>query len=168
MGNGFYTILLVVHVLIAFGLIGMILFQRSSEGGLGSLSGGGSNIMSGRAQANLLTRATAILATLFILTSLALGVMLKHDRTSVFDRAIDPTGTQPAPGIGADIKNRADQAQEKKAVKDAGGKPAPVVQPGTTEKTIKDGEVTAEKPANPPAVDEKAPQTETPSVPKGE
>jgi preprotein translocase subunit SecG len=95
-----YTVLLVIHLLIAIALIGLILFQRSSTDGLGSLSGGGNNVMSGRTQANLLTRSTAILATLFILVSLALGVMIKKERSNTFGAALE--NVQEAPQVPTD------------------------------------------------------------------
>lgn len=68
-------ILLVLHVIIASALIGVVLIQRSDTDGFGLGSGSGSNFMTGRATANLLTRTTAILATLFIVNSLALGIL---------------------------------------------------------------------------------------------
>ena len=74
------TVLIVIHLLIVLALIVTVLLQRS-EGGLG-LGGGGSSggggvggFMTGRGQANALTRATAILAALFFTTSMTLAVM---------------------------------------------------------------------------------------------
>ena len=72
------TVLIVVHLIIVLALIGVVLLQRS-EGGLGlgggSSGGGVSGFMTGRGQANALTRATAILAALFFATSMTLAVM---------------------------------------------------------------------------------------------
>jgi len=68
------TVLLVLHLLLALGLVGIVLIQRS-EGGLGSLGGGGGNFMTGRGAANFLTRATAILAALFMATSIFLSYL---------------------------------------------------------------------------------------------
>ena len=68
-----YTIL-VIHLLIAIAMIAVILLQRSEGGALG-IGGGGGGLMSGRAAGNLLTRSTAILATLFFVTSLGLAIM---------------------------------------------------------------------------------------------
>ena len=68
-----YTVLLVIHVLVTLALIGVILIQRSSGDGL--VMGGGNQFMSGRATANLMTRTTAILATVFIGLSLILGII---------------------------------------------------------------------------------------------
>ncbi|BBK42894.1 hypothetical protein STVA_29140 [Allostella vacuolata] len=69
-------VILVIHMLIAIALIVVILLQRSEGGALGIGGGGGSGgmggFLSGRGQANLLTRTTAILAACFVVTSLAL------------------------------------------------------------------------------------------------
>ncbi|MGE0722787.1 MAG: preprotein translocase subunit SecG [Alphaproteobacteria bacterium] len=69
-------VVLVVHLLIALALVVVILLQRSEGGALGigggAGSGGMSGFLSGRGQANLLTRTTAILAACFVVTSLAL------------------------------------------------------------------------------------------------
>jgi preprotein translocase subunit SecG len=74
------TIILVVHLLLALALVGVVLLQRS-EGGLGGLGGSGpggggmGGLMGGRAAANLLTRATGILAGSFMLTSIVLAIL---------------------------------------------------------------------------------------------
>ena len=65
-------LLLVVHILIAITLVGVILLQKSEGGALGMGGGGMSGFMTGRSTANLLTRTTAILAVLFMVTSLSL------------------------------------------------------------------------------------------------
>ena len=93
------TVLLVIHLLIAVGLVGAILIQRSEGGALGMGGGGGSGggFMTGRAAADLLTRTTAILATGFFLTSLALAILAsqKGESKSILDQAPAPA-TQPA------------------------------------------------------------------------
>lgn len=77
------TVILVIHLLIAAGLVGVVLLQRSEGGALGIGGGGGmSGFLTGRSTANLLTRTTAILAALFILTSLVLAKLAGGDRTS--------------------------------------------------------------------------------------
>ena len=70
------TVLLVIYLMVVVALIGVVLIQRSEGGGLGI--GGGSGFMSARGTANALTRTTAILATLFFVISLALGVEGSH------------------------------------------------------------------------------------------
>jgi preprotein translocase subunit SecG len=91
------TFLLVVHILLALALIGVILVQRSEGGALGMGGGGGGGFMTARGSANLLTRTTAILATLFIISSIVLAILAGgHARpTSILDSA--PTATPGAP-----------------------------------------------------------------------
>jgi preprotein translocase subunit SecG len=68
-----HTTLIVLHLLIVLALIGVVLLQRSEGGALGI--GGGGGFMSNRGTANVLTRATALLATGFFLTSLLLSIL---------------------------------------------------------------------------------------------
>ena len=54
--------------------------------------------MTGRATADLLTRTTAILATLFMITSLVLAIMAAHDRKAATGSILDqPAQTAPMP-----------------------------------------------------------------------
>ena len=53
------TVLIVIHLLVVIALVGAVLLQRSEGGVLGT--GGGGGFMTGRGQANALSRATAIL-----------------------------------------------------------------------------------------------------------
>jgi len=75
-------VLLVIHVLIAIALVGSILLQKK-EGGIGGLGGGGSGglggLMSGRAKADGLSKATGILATAFFVISLTLAWFGTHN-----------------------------------------------------------------------------------------
>ncbi len=71
------TVLIVIHLMIVLALVGVVLIQRSEGGGLGI--GGGSGFMSARGTANALTRTTAILATLFFITSLGLGILNRYE-----------------------------------------------------------------------------------------
>ena len=78
-------VILVIHVILAISMIGVVLLQRSEGGALGI--GGGGGFMSGRSTTNLLTRATAVLAGLFMLTSLSLTIMAgnRGDQRSIVD-----------------------------------------------------------------------------------
>ncbi|NVJ90281.1 MAG: preprotein translocase subunit SecG [Methylocystaceae bacterium] len=77
-------VLLVVHLILCLGLIILVLIQRSEGGALSGLGGGGggSGLMTGRSAANLLTRATALLAGGFMLTSLVLSLIANAERNS--------------------------------------------------------------------------------------
>ena len=84
-------VIIVIHLMLVLALIGVVLLQRSEGGGLGIGSTGG--FMTGRGTANVLTRATAILAGLFFVTSLLLSILAGINRkpTSVLQ------GEQSAP-----------------------------------------------------------------------
>ena len=70
------AVLLIIHLFVTLALIGVVLIQRSEGGGLGiGSSQGMGSFMSGRGTANLLTRTTAILATIFMALSLTLALM---------------------------------------------------------------------------------------------
>jgi preprotein translocase subunit SecG len=70
------TVLLLIHIFVTITLIGVVLIQRSEGGGLGiGTAQGMGAFMTGRGTANLLTRATAILAALFFGLSLALALL---------------------------------------------------------------------------------------------
>lgn len=70
------TVIIVVHLLLVMALIGVVLLQRSEGGGLGiGGGGGGGGFMSSRGTSNVLTKATAVLAAGFFLTSLTLSIL---------------------------------------------------------------------------------------------
>ena len=69
-----FIFLTVLQLLIAAALVGVILIQRSEGGGLG-VGGSPGGLMSARGAANFLTRMTAILATLFVVLSIALAAV---------------------------------------------------------------------------------------------
>ena len=83
--------LTVVQVIIAVALVGVILMQRSEGGGL---AGGGSpgGLMSARGTADFLTRTTAILATIFVVLSIALAALAVGETSSrEIDQSLDRT-----------------------------------------------------------------------------
>jgi len=81
------NVLLVIHLILCLGLIILVLIQRSEGGALSGLGGGGggggmSGLMTGRSASNLLTRATALMAGGFMLTSLILSLLANEGRNS--------------------------------------------------------------------------------------
>jgi preprotein translocase subunit SecG len=90
-------VIIVIHLMLVLALIGVVLLQRSEGGGLGIGSTGG--FMTSRGTANVLTRATAILAGLFFTTSLLLSILAGLNRRP---ETVLPGGpsvpTQGAPG----------------------------------------------------------------------
>ena len=87
-----FTFLLIVQTLVAATMIAMILMQRSEGGGLG-VGGSPAGLMSARGAADFLTRATAILATIFIVLSIVLAGLATLERAPV---QIDPNAARPA------------------------------------------------------------------------
>lgn len=74
------SIILIVHVLLALALIGLILLQQGKGADAGASFGAGASqtVFGSQGSGNFLTRTTAILATLFFVTSFALAVYAKQ------------------------------------------------------------------------------------------
>jgi len=102
--SSFLPVLLVVHLLVTIALIGIVLIQKSEGGALGIGGGGGGGgggmggFMTGREQANLLTRTTAILATVFMGLSLTIAIVTGQDKepSSILDSQPNTVETAPA------------------------------------------------------------------------
>ena len=130
-----HQVLIVIHLLIVLALVGVILMQRSEGGALGGLGGGGgvSGFLTGRGQANALTRVTAILAAAFFATSIMLAIAAGTSRAprSILDGAA-PTAVPGAPaapsGGGQGILDELQQLQNQKQ-QDA--QPGPPESPAT-------------------------------------
>lgn len=92
------SVFLVIHVIIAIALVAVILLQRSEGGALGI--GGGGGFMSARGQGNALTKATAVLATAFLASSIGLTVLqsVNQGDGSILDE-IERQQTTPGAGI---------------------------------------------------------------------
>ena len=90
--------LLAIHFVLTIVIIGLILLQKhDSDGALGSSGGGAaSGMFSVRGQANLLTRATAVLMTVFIINCLAMAKIAKNTakRESIIDSAAKKVAMQ--------------------------------------------------------------------------
>jgi preprotein translocase subunit SecG len=98
-------VIIVIHLMLVLALIGVVLLQRSEGGGLGIGGGGGGGFMSSRGTANVLTRATAILAGLFFVTSLVLSILAGFNRapTSIIQGGSSaPAVPGSAPPLGGE------------------------------------------------------------------
>ena len=81
-------ILLVVHVVLALGIISLVLLQKGAGANAGAVLGGGAGSVFGASgSSNFLSKTTAILATAFFINSLVLAYMASHreDPTTVID-----------------------------------------------------------------------------------
>jgi preprotein translocase subunit SecG len=97
-----YYAVLVLHIIACFFLIGVVLLQQGKGQDLASAFGGGGTqtAFGPRGSANVLSRATTILAGIFMATSISLSVMRPHE-SSILDQmpapAASPAAASPAP-----------------------------------------------------------------------
>jgi preprotein translocase subunit SecG len=98
-GSMLFTFLLVVQVVVTLALITVILMQRSEGGGLTS-SGSPAGLMSARGAADFLTRSTAVLATGFVLLSIALSFMAATRHATKIDSSLNRVAPINAPQGG--------------------------------------------------------------------
>ena len=99
------SFLMLAHVLTAVLLIILVLIQRS-EGGLGSLGGGGGDSLMGAAgTGNVLTRATKWMFIFFMALSLVLAMQMagKGDIKSVVEKQEATTTEAPAVNVPSEI-----------------------------------------------------------------
>ncbi len=102
----------VIYVLVAIAMIAMILLQRGAGAQAGSGFGGGASntVFGARGAATFLTRSTAMLAGVFFLLSLGMGIYLggansnkPADDLGVMGGAEVPVAPAPAPTTGGDV-----------------------------------------------------------------
>ena len=93
------TFLLVVHLLIAIGLVAVVLLQSSEGGGLGIGGSSFENFGVPRATGNILTRITVILACCFFLTSLGLSLLSRSEIALPPSESFDETITPDLPEL---------------------------------------------------------------------
>ena len=111
------SVLIVIHLLVVVALVGVVLLQRSEGGALGA--GGGGGFMTGRGQANALSRATAILGALFFASALLMSILAGWNRAP--SSIIDETAPSKAATQKAAEPNLLDQLK--------GGAPAASASP---------------------------------------
>tara|TARA_B110001454_G_C12539545_1_gene358788 strand:- start:312 stop:611 length:300 start_codon:yes stop_codon:yes gene_type:complete len=75
------NIILALNVILAILLVGIILLQKSEGGALG-LGNSQDSYISSRSAGNFLTKATTLIATLFIITSISLTIISKEEVSS--------------------------------------------------------------------------------------
>ena len=75
------NIILILNIILAILLVAIILLQKSEGGALG-LGVSQDSFISSRSAGSFLTKATAIIATLFIITSISLTIMSKEKFSS--------------------------------------------------------------------------------------
>lgn len=114
MGNYLFSIVLTIHVLVGLGVIGLVLMQhgKGADAGAAFGSGASGSVFGASGSANFLSRTTAVLATVFFLTSLGLSYLagskpaqpssIMQDATGV--PAAEPAAAPAAGAEGGDSK----------------------------------------------------------------
>ena len=98
-------VVLIIHVFLAIGIIGLVLLQRGkgADAGAGFGAGASGTVFGARGSASAFSRATAILATLFFITSLTLAYMAGRrvgappQEEGLLPQQSAPAETVPAP-----------------------------------------------------------------------
>ena len=94
------TALIIIHLLLAIGLVGLVLIQHGKGADMGTAFGAGASgsVFGSSGAGNFLTRTTGILAALFFLTSLVLAylAMQTSESTSLMDGATPAAASAPA------------------------------------------------------------------------
>lgn len=92
------TVLIVVHLFLAIGLVGLVLIQHGKGADMGAAFGSGASasVFGSAGAGNFLSRATGVLAALFFATSLALAyfAMQTGERASVMEEVAAPVATE--------------------------------------------------------------------------
>ena len=122
MNNIFLTTILVVHVLVALGIIGLVLLQHGKGADMGASFGGGASgsLFGATGSANFLSRFTAILAAIFFVTSLGLAYIAtnKPRESGVMD-GVKEVPAAPAPAAAEKPAANSQSADEKPAASKA-------------------------------------------------
>ena len=102
-------VVLVIHLIVALAMVILVLLQKSEGAGLAGPSGAG--MMPVRGSGNILTRLTAIAATIFFITSITLAILagghrprsivdgITTDPAAVTAPVSPPTADAPAPAL---------------------------------------------------------------------
>lgn len=120
------TVILIVHVLAAIGVISLVLLQQGKGADMGAAFGSGasSTVFGSQGSSSFITRSTGILATVFFITSLALAVFSSRgvDNASVTESAVTEMVDSEAP-VAEDMPS-APQAPAAEAASDMPAAPA--------------------------------------------
>ena len=104
MGDYLFSLVLTVHVLVGLGVIGLVLVQHGKGADMGAAFGSGASgsLFGASGSANFLSRTTAVLATVFFLTSLGLSFLASNKPAapgSVMEGTQTAPATTPAPAV---------------------------------------------------------------------
>ena len=107
MGDYLFSLVLTVHVLVGLGVIGLVLMQHGKGADMGAAFGSGASgsLFGSSGSANFLSRTTAVLATVFFMTSLGLSVLASNKPaapSSVMEGEQVAPAVESAPAVPVD------------------------------------------------------------------
>ena len=124
------TLLVAVHVLVAAALIGFVLLQHGKGADMGAAFGSGSSgsLFGAAGSANFLSRTTAVLATVFFLSSLGLTYFgaTRSGPTDIMKQGAAPTAPAAKDSKATDVPPSAAPAVPTAPAKEADSKPSDV------------------------------------------
>jgi preprotein translocase subunit SecG len=99
-----HTALMAVHILVALGMIGLVLIQHGKGAdagaafGAGAAGGASGSVFGAQGASNFLSRSTAILATIFFITSLSMAYMARsvEKPASLMEQSTEAAKTESA------------------------------------------------------------------------
>ena len=105
--NILYTLLVIIHIAASLLIILLVLMQSSKGEGLSGAfgMGSGSSAIFGADTANVLTKATVVLAVVFAVTCLSIAMWQIHQGQSAVESAA--TGQEAGSGIASDVSDTA-------------------------------------------------------------
>ena len=99
------SLALVIHVVLAVGVIGLVLIQhgKGADAGAAFGSGASATVFGARGSASFLTRATTILVALFFTTSIFLFYLAAHREGGIQSVTDVPGLVEEAPAVSTDL-----------------------------------------------------------------
>lgn len=113
--NWLFSTILAVHVLVALAIIGLVLMQHGKGADMGAAFGSGTSgsLFGASGSANFLSRTTAVLATVFFLTSLSLAYLASDKPKTAGSLMQDSVESSPVPAVPAGDLKPADASGSK-------------------------------------------------------
>ncbi|CAL94012.1 preprotein translocase subunit SecG [Azoarcus olearius] len=117
MSDILFSVVLTVHVVVGLGVIGLVLVQHGKGADMGAAFGSGASgsLFGSSGSANFLSRTTAVLATVFFVTSLSLSYLASNKTSapsSVMERAVPSAPAEGAGAVAPATPGDASKAQE--------------------------------------------------------
>lgn len=117
MSDILFSVVLTVHVLVGLGVIGLVLVQHGKGADMGAAFGSGASgsLFGSSGSANFLSRTTAVLATVFFITSLSLSYLASNKPaapSSVMEGAVQSAPEEEAAKPAAEVPGDASKAQQ--------------------------------------------------------